>query len=333
MRFSFFLVVCLFPLLWARPRSYEPILPHIVEQVNSFNSTWRATNDNFRGSSLDAVKGLMGTKLDSTHWRHLNAMKLVQDVRSDLPESFDARQQWPQCPSISDIRDQGACGSCWAFGAVESMSDRYCIHLKMMLNISAEDLNDCCFLCGMGCNGGYLTMAWDWWAVEGLVTGGLYGSHSGCEPYTIATCEHHMKGPYPACGNAVSTPHCTKKCEEGYSKEYDDDKHHGHLGHHVSSNPDAIMTEIMTNGPVEGAFSVYADFLTYKSGVYQHTTGDMLGGHAIRILGWGVENGTPYWLVANSWNPTWGDKGFFKIIRGKDDCGIESSVVAGMPKD
>lgn len=59
----------------------------------------------------------------------------------------------------------------------------------------------------------------------------------------------------------------------------------------------------MTNGPVEGAFSVYADFLSYKTGVYQHTTGDFLGGHAIKILGWGTENGTPYWLVANSWNP------------------------------
>lgn len=44
-------------------------------------------------------------------------------------------------------------------------------------------------------------------------------------------------------------------------------------------------------------------------GVYQHVTGEMLGGHAIKILGWGEENGTPYWLAANSWNNDWGDKG------------------------
>ena len=49
-----------------------------------------------------------------------------------------------------------------------------------------------------------------------------------------------------------------------------------------------------------------------------------LGGHAIRLLGWGVEEGTPYWLVANSWNYDWGDGGTFKILRGSDHCGIES---------
>lgn len=44
-------------------------------------------------------------------------------------------------------------------------------------------------------------------------------------------------------------------------------------------------------------------------GVYKHTTGQALGGHAIKILGWGTENGDDYWLVANSWNPDWGDQG------------------------
>lgn len=59
---------------------------------------------------------------------------------------------------------------------------------------------------------------------------------------------------------------------------------------------------------------MYADFLSYKSGVYQHMSGQELGGHAIKILGWGVENSTPYWLVANSWNEDWGDKVNIEII-------------------
>jgi len=95
------------------------------------------------------------------------------------------------------------------------------------------------------------------------------------------------------------------------------------------SDIDAIATEIMTNGPVEAAFTVYEDFITYRSGIYQHTTGGVLGGHAVKILGWGVEAGVKYWLVANSWNSDWGDKGYFKILRGVDECGIEDSIVAG----
>lgn len=93
-----------------------------------------------------------------------------------------------------------------------------------------------------------------------------------------------------------------------------------------------IQTEIMTNGPVEASFDVYEDFLTYKSGVYHHVQGKSLGGHSIKILGWGVEAGVPYWLVANSWNEDWGEKGFFKIKRGNNECGIEASIVAGIPK-
>ena len=85
----------------------------------------------------------------------------------------------------------------------------------------------------------------------------------------------------------------------------------------------------MTYGPVEAAFTVYEDLLHYKSGVYQHVSGKVLGGHAVRMLGWGVENGTPYWLIANSWNTDWGDNGYFKIVRGQDECGIEDEINAG----
>lgn len=56
----------------------------------------------------------------------------------------------------------------------------------------------------------------------------------------------------------------------------------------------------------------------FFSGVYQHVTGEMMGGHAIRILGWGVENGTPYWLVANSWNTDWGDNGEWRPLPVKN---------------
>lgn len=76
---------------------------------------------------------------------------------------------------------------------------------------------------------------------------------------------------------------------------------------------------------------VYADFMTYKSGVYAHTTGDYLGGHAIKIIGWGTENGVDYWLCANSWDLGFGINGYFMIQRGTDESGIEDGCIAGTP--
>ena len=92
------------------------------------------------------------------------------------------------------------------------------------------------------------------------------------------------------------------------------------------------MEEIQTYGSVEMGFSVFSDFPNYKSGVYEVTPGSMpMGGHAVRGIGWGVENGVKYWLIANSWNDQWGDKGLFKIRRGVNECGIELFVLAGLP--
>lgn len=57
-----------------------------------------------------------------------------------------------------------------------------------------------------------------------------------------------------------------------------------------------------------------------------------MGGHAVRMIGWGEENGIKYWICTNSWNDGWGEKGTFRIKRGNDECEIESSGVAGIPR-
>ena len=72
---------------------------------------------------------------------------------------------------------------------------------------------------------------------------------------------------------------------------------------------------------------MYTDFANYVSGIYSHVKGSVEGGHAVRIVGWGVDGGNKYWKVANSWNPFWGEKGYFRIVRGVNEGGIESSVI------
>jgi len=217
---------------------------------------------------------------------------------------------------------------------VAAASDRICIETNGVGQpmLSAEDLNLCCSSCGDGCNGGYPSAAWQWFVDTGVVTGGLYGDLYWCQAYSLPNCDHHENGSYPRCGpNEYPTPTCSSQCDSKshYRTAYPKDKHVFATAYGTSSDIDAIATEIMTNGPVEAAFTVYEDFITYRSGIYQHTTGGVLGGHAVKILGWGVEGGVKYWLVANSWNADWGDKGYFKILRGVDECGIEDSIVAG----
>jgi len=56
-----------------------------------------------------------------------------------------------------------------------------------------------------------------------------------------------------------------------------------------------------------------------------------LGGHAVKLIGWGVLRGVPYWLMINSWNENWGNAGTFKIRRGTNECGVDNSTTAGVP--
>jgi cathepsin B len=308
-----------------------PLSQQRIDHINSIPGiTWTA-GVNFRGVPIEHIKGLCGAL--KSGYRPPTRVHAVNGA--DLPDQFDPRTQWPNCPTLKEIRDQGSCGSCWAFGAVSAMSDRICIASGGNSNaeISAEDLLSCCDSCGDGCNGGFPEAAWSFFQDTGIVTGGLYNSQQGCRPYSIEACEHHINGSRPPCKKELDpTPKCVHKCEASYKVTYNKDKHFGTTVYSVDSDETQIMTELMKHGPIEAAFTVYDDFPLYKSGVYKHTSQTALGGHAVKMIGWGVEGGVKYWLVANSWNTDWGDNGYFKIIRGINECGIESELVAGEMK-
>jgi len=316
--------------------------PTRISKLNEQASTWTAgVNTRFSNATLGDVKKLCGTvmKGEKGYFELPRQTHLHVIDSSTLPENFDARVgKFASCASvIGHIRDQSDCGSCWAFGSTEAFNDRHCIKTGDTTLMSVEDTTSCCgFLqCfSMGCNGGQPSGAWNWFEKTGVVTGGDYGDKGAdsCRAYSLAPCAHHVPATkkYPACPSSeYPTPKCSKKCDSAdYSKGYSSDKKKAASSYSVGSESD-IMQEIYTYGPVTGAFSVYGDFPSYKSGVYSHKSGSMLGGHAIKIMGWGVENGVKYWLVANSWNEEWGDGGTFKILRGSDECGIESQVSAG----
>uniref|UniRef100_A0A8D2PGR2 Cathepsin B n=1 Tax=Zosterops lateralis melanops TaxID=1220523 RepID=A0A8D2PGR2_ZOSLA len=184
---------------------FPPLSDDLVNHINKLNTTWKAGH-NFHNADMSYVKKLCGTFLGGP--KLPERVDFAADV--ELPDNFDSRTQWPNCPTISEIRDQGSCGSCWAFGAVEAISDRICVHTnaKVSVEVSAEDLLSCCgFECGMGCNGGYPSGAWRYWTERGLVSGGLYDSHVGCRPYSIPPCEHHVNGTRPPSGTVSLDTH------------------------------------------------------------------------------------------------------------------------------
>lgn len=104
-----------------------------------------------------------------------------------------------------------------------------------------------------------------------------------------------------------------------------------------SGTEENIRREIYHWGPVTTGFTVRPDFMSWDgSGVYAwdgvSSADGADGGHAIIIIGWGTENGVPYWLIRNSWGTEWGKEGgYFKIRRGTNECGIEENVFAGFP--
>jgi hypothetical protein len=275
----------------------------------------------------------------------------VEVVVANIPVEFDARVQWAQCTSIGRVRQQGKCGSCWAFGAVEAQADRFCVatsafattsnttsstrmaesseggsrvgepsasNLTSNLTLSVEYLMDCDTQ-NMGCGGGLLDDAWDFLVSKGVPS-------EECVPYQQA--RGPSQPPIPC--------YAIQKClpESAHPPPF-----------HLYRNSDAfaagapwdvvaMQKEILSHGPIEVAFQVFSDFTSYRSGTYQRTAHARLqGGHAVKLVGWGVDSsGVAYWIVANSWGSTWGELGgFFHIRRGTNECGIEQTPAAGTP--
>ena len=302
------------------------VTDELVAKINSLpGNTWTATTKpglRIDGATVEQIKNLLGVRRPIKKVLAPRVFTSAENLKV-VPTSFDSATQWPNCPTITNIRDQSACGSCWAMGAAEAMSDRYCIgNIHTNLEISAANLMECCWYCGNGCNGGDPDSAWKYWVSTGLVS-------SSCQPYPFPKCEHHIpQEHYPPCPSATyPTPSCQSgSCSNASAQPT---IYKGSSSYSLSGE-DSFQREVMTNGPIEVAFDVYEDFLAYKSGVYIQTSEQLLGGHAVRLVGWGELNGVNYWKIANSWNTDWGMEGYFLIRRGTDECGIEDSGSAGL---
>jgi cathepsin B len=291
--------------LGASAAADHPVNTEIVEDIKTKTTSWvphDVETNPLANTSYDVLKGYLGTNIRGPQGFP------QPPVANGLPSAFDARDKWGH--KVHPIRDQQQCGSCWAFGATEAFSDRLAIATNGATDVilAPEDLV-ACDNSDMGCNGGWLSNAWNYLTTKGAVS-------DQCFPYTSGSGSVPQCLSPGTCANPEKAPYRKYKCQPGTIVEM--------------TNPDELKTEIYTNGPIETAFSVYQDFFSYKSGVYHHVSGGLEGGHAIKVVGWGNEGGLDYWLCANSWGPNWGESGFFKIKQG--DCGIDSAAYACKPQ-
>ena len=100
------------------------------------------------------------------------------------------------------------------------------------------------------------------------------------------------------------------------------------------TSAEEIQQELLTNGPMMVGLSVYEDFTSYKSGIYSHVAGVMVGGHAIRMIGWGHDDteggdGSLYWICQNQWSTSWGMNGIVNVKAG--EIGMDSMALSCDP--
>ncbi|EGG17589.1 hypothetical protein DFA_08585 [Cavenderia fasciculata] len=279
-----------------------------IQNHNSKNAPWVAKrNARFEGHTIGQVMAMMGTKKVINN----NAAPSIKIVDASIPSTFDAREQWPGC--VHAVLNQEQCGSCWAFSSSEALSDRLCIASKGQVNVtlSPQALVACDDIGNQGCNGGVPQLAWEYMEWKGLPT-------FECYPYTA--------------GNGTDGT-CQRQCADGSAMTYYRAKPFSMT---TCNSVACIQNEIITYGPVVGTMMVYQDFMSYSSGVYVYDgTAELLGGHAIEIVGWGTDatSKLDYWIVKNSWSAAWGGlDGYFWIQRGTNMCGIDHDASASQAK-
>ena len=217
----------------------------------------------------------------------------INVAETDLPEYFDWRDKdggdW-----MTPVKDQGFCGSCWAFSAVGAVEPQYNIFYdqpNLDLNLSEQYLVSSCSACG-DCGGGWHSCALSFVRDEGI-------TDEDCFPYTATDCS------------------CSDRCDNWSSRLKTIDE-----TEYVPSNTQTIKKYLTEKGPLSAAMGIGGDFGGHFDGDIYRCTDDSGANHAVVIAGYN-ETGD-YWIVKNSWGSGWQDEGYFKV--GCEECAIERNV-------
>lgn len=279
--------------------------------------------------------GCIVCALDMSHYRrHIHNPNFKPKVETpistkpieDLPSNF----WWGDVNGINFLtiqRNQHIpqyCGSCWAFASTSALSDRIKIMraaewpeiiLAPQVLISCEDPD-------LGCHGGDARTAYEWISKNNI-------TDETCSPYQAKGHDNGI-----GCSSEIKCKNCRHSDGKCWAQERAKIYSVGDYGD--VKGEEAMMNELINRGPITCAIAVTEELVNYTGGIFKDTTGRKELDHDISVVGWGQEdgeNGTKYWIIRNSWGSYWGEGGNFRLIRGEDNLGIESTCSWAVPID
>ncbi|XP_062096988.1 ervatamin-B-like [Humulus lupulus] len=240
------------------------------------------TNEEF----LRHFTGLKVPMVPSSSSEEYTSFKYENLTADNIPTGID----WRNEGAVTDVKNQGQCGSCWAFSAVAAVEGITKITTGNLVSLSEQQLVDCVGK-NRGCSGGWTEYAFEYiMQNQGIATETNYPYQQSQESY---------------CYTGISLAAQIT----GYEKV-------------PQNNEDALLKAVSMQPVSVGIESTSSlQFYQPSSGIF---TGDDCSGnpinHVVTIVGYGEENGIKYWLAKNSWGTTWGDNGYVKIMRGGDSA-------------
>ena len=219
------------------------------------------------------------------------------------PDSFD----WRDKGLVTPVRDQGMCGSCWAFSTVANLEGLYYKLKGVAVDLSEQILVDCDTY-DSACNGGLMEYAFQWIKENGMETEEDYpytGYKGSCKADPSKYIDMKVTG-WKKLGSSTST---WSPVDEEEIKEF-----------------------LYETGPL--AIALNANPLqTYSGGILDKTSSQCpVSGinHAVTLVGYGAESGVDYWIVKNSWGANWGENGYFRIRRGTGCCVVNCYITTAL---
>ncbi len=267
-----------------------------VENGKPSRQTWVSGETWVSKLSPDEFRSLLALKVpDDLDLRIEEARKANLLLRALPGMAFPPRFDWREQGGVTPVRNQGMCGSCWAFAAASAFESQILIRTGIEEDISEQAVIECNPY-NHGCAGGWMSTAYDIWMTWGAV-------RESCMPYHARDNEQCL----------------AQRCEVAAKlNDY----------YYVGDSIDDLKQALL-NGPISVAMAVCGNFASYKGGCYQDNCTEL--NHAVTLVGWDDTLCGGVWIVRNSWGPDWGMGGYAYIKYGSCRIGYGAQALIYNP--